>query len=66
MDLGADDAHVEEDHMIAEYTGTVSKRSGRVRMGEQASLFEVVDVNIADADGKLEINRRNSPRHPEC
>ena len=32
--------------MSAENTGTVPKIGDRVRMGEQAGLFDVVDVNM--------------------
>ncbi len=32
--------------MIAEYTGSVPRRGGRVRMYEHPSPFEVVDVHM--------------------
>ena len=31
--------------MIAEYTGTIPKRSDLVGMAEQEGVFEVVDIN---------------------
>lgn len=40
-----DTGHEGEDHMAAEYTGTVPKIGNRVGMDGQAGLFEVVDVN---------------------
>jgi hypothetical protein len=53
-----------EDHMSAEYTGTVPKRGDRVGMAEQAGQFEVVDVNtlmqtanLKSTDGQGHVTR---------
>jgi hypothetical protein len=57
-------AEAEEDHMSADYTGTVPKRGDRVRLTEQSVLFEVVDVNtlmqtvnVKSTDGKEHVTR---------
>jgi hypothetical protein len=39
------DPYVKEEHMSADYSGTVPKRGDRVGLVEQSGLFEVVDVN---------------------
>ena len=50
--------------MSADYSGTVPKRGDRVGLGEQAALFEVVDVNLLmqtanlkSTDGKEHVTR---------
>jgi hypothetical protein len=39
------DASAKEDHMSANYTGTVPKRGDRVALYDKSGPFEVVDVN---------------------
>jgi hypothetical protein len=50
--------------MIAEYTGTIPKRSDRVGMAGQEGVFEVVDINslmqtanLKSTDGQGHITR---------
>jgi hypothetical protein len=50
--------------MIAEYTGTIPKRSDRVGMAGQETVFEVVDINslmqtanLKSTDGQGHITR---------
>ena len=57
-------AVAKEDHMSADYSGTVPKRGDRVRLAEQSVLFEVVDVNtlmqtanLKSTDGKEHVTR---------
>jgi hypothetical protein len=57
-------AKTREDHMSADYSGTVPKRSDRVGLAEQSGLFEVVDVNtlmqtvnVKSTDGKEHVTR---------
>jgi len=57
-------AETKEDHMSADYSGTVPKRGDRVGLAEQAVLFEVVDVNtlmqtvsVKSTDGKEHVTR---------
>jgi hypothetical protein len=57
-------AGAKEDHMSADYSGTVPKRGDRVGLTEQSVLFEVVDVNtlmqtvnLKSTDGKEHVTR---------
>jgi hypothetical protein len=57
-------AAAKEDHMSADYSGTVPKRGDRVGVTEQSVLFEVVDVNtlmqtvnLKSMDGKEHVTR---------
>jgi hypothetical protein len=60
--IGNQDA--KENHMSADYSGTVPKRGDRVGLAEQAGLFDVVDVNtlmqtvnVKSTDGKDHVTR---------
>ncbi len=58
------EADAKEDHVSAEYSGTVPKRGDRVGVAEQSGLFEVVDVNtlmqtanVKSTDGQAHVTR---------